>query len=130
MKEKTKEEKDMFDPESDPPSTNKITTIFCKLAVPSCVTNFVAMIPPLTNTYFAARMNDPTKLAAIGLANVILMLMVQSLLTGLNSAQETLTSQAFGNGNLRLCGVNLNRGRFILIAFFIPLAIVPCIFGE
>ena len=76
MHDKAKEEKELFDPENDPPSTGKITSLFCKLAVPSIVSNFVAMIPPLTNTFFAARMNDPTKLAAVGLANVILMLMV------------------------------------------------------
>ena len=73
---KVREEKDMFDLESDPPSTTKITSLFCKLAVPSIVTNFCGMVPPLANTFFAARMNDPTKLAAIGLANVILMLMI------------------------------------------------------
>lgn len=75
-------------------------------------------------------MNDPTKMAAIGLSNVIVYIMLLSLMIGLNSAQETLTSQAFGNGNIRLVGAYLNRGRLILTAFFIPAAIIPCCFGE
>ena len=48
------------------------------------------------NTAIAGRMDDPTKLAGVGLANMCLVIMILSLLTGLNAAQETLTSQAFG----------------------------------
>ena len=120
----------MFDPNSDPPTNSKMTSLFCKLAVPAVVTNIMAFQAPLVNSVFAGRMNDPTKLAAVGLSSVINNLMMLSLMIGLNSAQETLTSQAFGHGNIRLCGVYLNRGRFILIAFFIPLATIPCCFAE
>ena len=75
-------------------------------------------------------MDDPTKLAAVGLSGVIVVIMVLSMLIGLNSAQETLTSQAFGHGNLRLCGIYLNRGRFILLAFYIPFAAIAAAFSE
>ena len=82
------------------------------------------------NAVFAGRMNDPVLLATMGLSNVIFFMMVLSLMIGINSAQETLTSQAFGFGNKSLCGVYLNRGRLILTLFFIPLAVVPMAFGE
>ncbi len=82
------------------------------------------------NTAIAGRMGDPAKLAGVGLANMCLVIMILSLLTGLNAAQETLTSQAFGQGNYKLCGVYLNRGRIALITFFIPLALVPGIWAE
>ena len=49
---------------------------------------------------------------------------------GLNAGQDTLTSQAFGNGNLKLCGVYLNRGAFILTLVFIPLALIPSLRAE
>ena len=75
-------------------------------------------------------MNDPVKLAVVGLAGGICAIMVLSLLIGLNAAQETLTSQAYGAKNLYLCGVYLNRGFFIATAFFIPIAAIPCLFGE
>ena len=52
------------------------------------------------------------------------------MMRGLNAAQETLTSQAYGSGNLRLCGLYLNRGRFILTTFFIIFAILPSMFAE
>lgn len=69
-------------------------------------------------------------MAAVGVGNVCCFIFVISILTGLNSAQETLTSQAFGSGNLKLCGVYLNRGRLILTAFFLPLALLPAAFAE
>lgn len=43
---------------------------------------------------------------------------------GLNSALDTLISQAAGAGNLELCGKYLNRGRFILCCMFVPIAIL------
>lgn len=57
-------------------------------------------------------------------------MLILSVMIGLNAAQETLTSQAFGAGNLQLCGLYLNRGRFILTAFFIPLATIVMLFAE
>ena len=57
-------------------------------------------------------------------------MMVVSISKGLNCAQETLTSQAFGANNLRLCGIYLNRGTVILTLFFIILALMPSLFAE
>ena len=78
----------------------------------------------------AGTLEDPVYVAVVGLTNTTCTIMVLSLIVGLNSAQETLTSQAFGAKNLRLCGLYLNRGTLILVAFFIPLALIPFIFGE
>lgn len=58
-------------------------------------------------------------------------MLVLSFLVGLNGSQETLTSQAYGNGHhLKLCGVYLNRGRFINLAFYFPLALILYFFAE
>ena len=93
---------------------------FLKIVIPATVTNLIIFGGTiLINTMFAARLNDPEKLAAVGLSNVCCNVMVLCLLFGLNSAQETLTSQAYGADDKRLCGLYLNRGRFILLAFFI-----------
>ena len=48
-------------------------------------------------------------------------LMGMSLILGCNSALDTLVSQAAGAGNLKLCGVYLNRARFIMSVMFIPI---------
>jgi MATE family multidrug resistance protein len=46
-----------------------------------------------------------------------------SFFIGLNGALETLCSQACGNGELKLCGIYLNRGRFVLFVVMIPIVI-------
>ena len=120
----------MFDPKSAPPTNGRMASLFCKLVIPAMFTNVLGFCSVLANAIFAGRMNDPTKLAVVGLTSVCHNLLLLSLLIGLNSAQETLTSQAFGAGNIRLCSIYLNRGFFILIAFFIPLAVIPSFFSE
>lgn len=105
-------------------------TCFLRIALPSILTNLMSTVSVVTNGVFAGRMDDPVKLAVVGLSGVICNIMISSVLTGLNCAQETLTSQAFGAKNLYLCGVYLNRGFFILLAFFIPFALLPCMIGD
>ena len=51
-------------------------------------------------------------------------IMCNSILIGLNGAQETLVSQAYGMKELELCGRYLNRGFMLLVVFFIPLAVL------
>mmetsp|Transcript_29730 Transcript_29730/g.36898 ORF Transcript_29730/g.36898 Transcript_29730/m.36898 type:complete len:83 (-) Transcript_29730:1128-1376(-) len=79
---------------------------------------------------FAGRMNDTVNVAVVGLATSFTAIMMLAILIGLNTAQESLTSQSFGAGNLRLCGLYLNRGSFILITFFVPLAVLTAMFSE
>ena len=63
-----------------------MTSIFCKLAVPAVCTNVLGVVTLIVNAVFAGWMNDPAKLAAVGLSNVVVAMMMQSLLKGLNSA--------------------------------------------
>ena len=43
---------------------------------------------------------------------------------GFNGALDTLVSQAFGNGQYRMCGVYMNRARVLNFAFFIPICVM------
>ena len=121
---------DLFDPKSEQPNTYKMFCLFLKLAIPSILTNLLAFVTVVTNGVLAGQMEDPVNLAVVGLSGTCCGVLVQSIMIGLNSAQETLTSQAFGHGELKLCGQYLNRGHFILLVFFMPLAVVPAIFAE
>ena len=56
----------------------------------------------------------------------ILFFIVILPLTGMNGAVETLTSQAYGANELKLCGMYLNRGRLINTVFFVPMTIILC----
>ena len=56
---------------------------------------------------FIGHLNDPTVLAAAGIGNMVLNLFGMGLFYGLNSALETLVSQAYGAKNMALCGLYL-----------------------
>ena len=120
----------MFKPDSPAPSNGKITSTFLNLTIPNIITNLLGFLCNVTLVVFAGRMNDPIYVAVVGLCSTCCAVMAKSLMIGLNCAQEMLTSQAFGAGNKRLCGIYLNRGMFVLLAFFIPVAFVPSLFAE
>lgn len=63
-----------------------MSLLFLRLAVPAMITNLVGQVTIITNAVFAGRMNDPTKLATVGLSNTICNMTVLSLLMGINSA--------------------------------------------
>ena len=59
---------------------------------------------------FIGQLDDPAKLAGVGMGNMIVTIFGLSVIFRMNEAIETLVSQAFGSNNLRLCGMYLNRG--------------------
>ena len=79
-------ENNMFDPKRDPPTIAKMAGLFFRLYVPALFTTLMGFLVPIANAVFAGRMNDPTKLAVVGLANVVHAIMVMSFMIGLNSA--------------------------------------------
>jgi MATE family multidrug resistance protein len=69
------------------------------------------------------KLDNTVDLAAVGLGNVILTMCVLSILLGMNTALETMVSQAHGAGHLQLGGEYLNRMRIILTLTFIPITV-------
>lgn len=69
-------------------------------------------------------LNDRTLIGGVGMAQALMSLMGMSIIMGCNSALDTLVSQSAGAGNLRLCGVYLNRARIIMTILFIPIVIL------
>ena len=78
----------------------------------------------MINVIFAGRLNDETKLAGIGLGTTMNHMLGLCIIYGMGGALDTLISQAYGSGNLKLCGVYLNRARVITTLAFIPVTIV------
>jgi multidrug resistance protein, MATE family len=74
----------------------------------------------MLNLVFAGRLGDPVYVAAAGLGNMYANVTCLLVVIGLNSAISTLVSQAYGAGNLRKCGIYLNKGRIAVMLFFIP----------
>ena len=83
----------------------------------------------IVDIIFAGRFDDAAKLAGVGLGNTFLNIVCLSICMGMNCALETLVSQAFGYGNIALCGVYLNRARLVGTLTFIPCAIL-LLFAE
>ena len=63
-------------------------------------------------------------LAGVGLGNMTMAFLGYMVMIGLNSSIETFVSQAAGAKNMELCGVYLNRGRFVMTCAFVPISIV------
>jgi MATE family multidrug resistance protein len=76
------------------------------------------------NMIMIGQLNDPIKLAGVGMGNMFINMCGVGPYYGLNSALETLVSQAKGANNIELCGVYLQRGRVMAIIFFIPVCIM------
>ena len=121
----------MFDPNNKvPPTTKEMVVCFAKVAVPAFTSNVFGMVCLVVNSIFAGQLEDPNMLAAVGVGNVTTMFFIVTIFMGINAAQETLTSQAYGNGNIVLCGTYLNRGFLINTVLYIPLALLPALFCE
>ncbi len=78
----------------------------------------------MINIIFIGRLDDAAKLAGVGLGTTILNMLCFSILLGMNGALETLVSQAYGFGDIQLCGIYLNRSRLINTVVFIPLMLI------
>ena len=76
------------------------------------------------NLFFVGTFGNGAMTAAVGLAASCSGILVSSFIVGTNCAQDTLTSQAYGAGELRRCGVLLNRGRVIIVVLFIPFLLI------
>jgi Na+-driven multidrug efflux pump len=105
-------------------SSWEISRQFTKLAIPTVLSCIFMQLVSVINIVFVGQLNDAAKLAGCGLGNTLASICGFSIMVGLNGAIDTLASHAFGDNDLRLCGVYLNRGRMILLAFSIPLAVL------
>ena len=68
-------------------------------------------------------MGDSAVLSGIGLGNMYMNLVPYAILIGVNTALETLVSQAWGRRDLVECGLLLHRSVFIISCLFVPIAV-------
>ena len=107
--------------QAQPVSTLGKTIKYFKLGVPAVLCTIVIFLQESMNLSFAGHMKKPSIMAGIGLGNMTINLFAIAFIDSMNQVIEVLVSQAFGNGNKELCGVYLNRGRFMLTCLFIPI---------
>jgi Na+-driven multidrug efflux pump len=95
--------------------------VILRVSIPAIVSMFFVMMTEIINTIFIGNLNDQYQLAGVGMGNMTLNILGLSVILGMNSALETVVSQSYGNGNLYMCGVYLNRARLIITICFIPI---------
>ncbi len=95
-----------------------------KIGLPSIVSLFSALFIETINSAFVGHLGSEEIMAGVGMANMYMNITCLSVLFGINMNLNTVGSQAFGFGDLRMCGVYLNRARIIMTIIFIPLSIL------
>lgn len=76
------------------------------------------------NMVFIGRLNQPELVSGVSLGTLAAFMMCYSVFYGLNSGLDTLVSQAYGSGDLKKCGVILNRARFVIVVEFMIATLV------
>ena len=111
-------------PSEEPLTVSFATRKALAFGLPSIICLFESLLVETANQIFVGQLGVPALTAAIGLGNMVLNTFCVSVAIGFNGALDTLVSQAFGNGQYRMCGVYMNRARVINVAFFVPICIV------
>ena len=83
----------------------------------------------IMNVFIAGQLS-PTILAGVGTGNTTIILLTQTFLQGFVNAMDQLATRAYGNNQLELCGVYLNRGRMILLTIYPFLYLIVYLFAD
>ena len=94
-----------------------------ELAVPNVAANLIMYSTAVVTTLCISSLDQPDLLASFGLGNLIGNVLGLSIGVGLTSVLETLVSQSYGAGNVRLASIHLNRARIVVTAALFPCAI-------
>jgi MATE family multidrug resistance protein len=116
------EEENKPDPTECPENLLERLKMILNIALPTILTGFIQRSADAVNLSFLGHLDDNAIIAGAGMGSVVVNFLGWTIVIGLNSALDTLVSQAAGAGNLELCGVYLNRGRFVMSLLFVPVA--------
>lgn len=100
------------------------------LAIPTVIVQLGATIPPAVTASYVGRHLGSTYLDGFTLANLIGNVFVLSVLSGIYSASDTLSPQAFGAGNYRELGMLAMRGFAASMLLLIPINLALILFME
>lgn len=98
----------------------EILTIY----IPALVTMLSFLLLEVITTVFNGHLGTAKQIAGSGLGSMFTTIIGLALACGMNSTLTTLISQTWGQQNLHLCGVYLNRARVIVTLFFVPITII------
>lgn len=94
------------------------------IALPTLVIQLGFVVPPILTASYVGRFFGPVYLDGYQMAYLTVNLFTLSLLSGLFSASDTLSPQAFGSGNYREVGVIALRAFIGSLALVLPICSV------
>lgn len=100
------------------------TRLFLELATTTTLLSLGFILSPLMTASYIGRRFGPVFLSGFTLANLTGNLCTFSILSGLLSASDTLSPQAFGKGDYRQVGLLALRGIVAAGSFLLPINIV------
>ena len=101
-----------------------LLTKFANLAFANVYSMLMNSCSMLVSTIISGHLGDERMQAGLGISNSVCFICLLSVFYGLNRSLDTLHTTAFGAGDFKLCGVYLNRGRYVNTLFYIPLALL------
>lgn len=94
-----------------------------KIGVPGIVMLCSALFVEVVNTSFVGHIGQEAMMAGVGMANMYVNICCLSIIFGLTHVLNTLVSQSFGTGNIRLCGIYFYRARILITLALIPMLV-------
>jgi len=116
---------DSFKPDKQEETSKTRLLNIMKIYIPYVLGALIRMIMESMNLIFINyKPNPETEVsAAVGLGNATVNLCGLSIVLGLNSALDTLISQAVGSGNTKLSALYRTRGMFVMTCAAVPIII-------
>ena len=84
----------------------------------------VGMSQQLMDLYFIGLTKDMKIIGGVGLGNMLINLFGNQTFIGINGAIETLAPQSVSTKEYFMCGILLNRGRWMILSCLIPIFIL------
>lgn len=101
-----------------------VLTEISKIAIPAMVSAMLGQITYIINVIYAGEIADSNLMAGLGLGHCITQALGITIYLGFNSRLATIISQAYGVGNLQLCGQYVNEAHWQNLCLFIPISFV------
>ena len=112
------------------PTNWDIMSLYVSWASIITVTTMTNAFIQLVNMTAKGHLGSEKMTAGVGVGDSISTYIVQAFANGTGRALDTFATQAFGAGEMKLCGQLLNRGRVFQLAVSLPLVVLVIIFSE
>ena len=101
-----------------------------KLSLPTMITAIEQRSSIIISLSLLGHLSNPAFIPGMKMGEIVIKLLGQSMIDQMNKSLETMISQSYGNGRKELCGVHLNRARFITTICFVPIFILTYFFSD